>query len=75
MPVAGSRVADDEAEPFEALEVFGNGVEFFLCGAACELGAIWGALHSPGVGAIAIQGNEPLEDLFVGNGLGLAVDI
>jgi hypothetical protein len=29
---------DDEAEPFEAFEVFGNGVEFFLGGAAFELG-------------------------------------
>ncbi len=35
MPV-GEAVAlfgDDEAEPFEAFEVFGDGVEFFLVGA------------------------------------------
>jgi hypothetical protein len=29
---------DDEAEPFEAFEVFGDGVEFLLGGASCELG-------------------------------------
>lgn len=40
MPV-GEAVAvfrDDEAEPFEVFEVFGNVVEFFLGGAAFELG-------------------------------------
>jgi hypothetical protein len=29
---------DDQAEPFQAFEVFGNGVEIFLGGAAFELG-------------------------------------
>ena len=40
MPVgeAIARCGDDEAELFEAIEVFGNGVEFFLGGAAFELG-------------------------------------
>ena len=40
MPI-GEAVAgfgDNEAEPFEAIEVFGNGVEFLLGGAAFELG-------------------------------------
>lgn len=29
---------DDEAEPFEAFEVFGDGFELLLCDIACELG-------------------------------------
>jgi hypothetical protein len=47
---------DDEAEPFEAFEVFGNGVEFFLGGAAFELG---GDLFG---GPVAGGSAEPITD-------------
>ena len=56
---------DDEVEPFEAIAVFGNGVEFFLGGAAFELGGdLWG---SPVAGGGAQQ---VADDGELGFGLG-----
>ena len=51
MPVAACLVVDNETEPFQTLEIFGNGIQFFLCSAAFELGGDLGGAPFAGGGA------------------------